>query len=530
MSWKKNVISYVLWLVYTLFTGVVLISLASDITGGTVNTAIVAVGILGAAAILVLLLHFFDLKLSSVLMEKQGIWNAVQAAVAVVLLAVGIVLRVQAISGAAEDSVYFELAAVLPNQKVPQIVHGAVYLYVSILHTLFYFLGNKLLVAVWFQIVLQVLCGLFLYCVVRRVSGPLAALVTLGIFMCSPVTIEKAVELSPELLFLLPVLLVAWGMTGSFGKNLNKTAAFFLGILTGALGYLDVSGFFLLFVLAAVVCAQKEEGSGKGAGARAGAFFLGLLGAAVGFLGCIVADASMSGKNSIRVLKAWGVLYRPENIVLYTTGEQTAITWEDWMLMVLLAMGIFSFWLNRRQDKRSVYTIGICLWMTATGFGIFTPELIGNTGLYLLLLLWGTVSLEECRSLPAAAGAVEEAAVPEGTTVSKKAAVMEKTDALEEADVRERAATLEKTVEIEKVEVLPEEEMSERKEHLAEQEESLTEEKTLEKKQPKKVQYIENPLPLPKKHVKRVMDYSLKEMPDEDDFDLDIGDEDDFDY
>ena len=143
MSWKKNVISYVLWLVYTLFTGVVIIGLASDITGGTVNTVIVAAGILGAAAILVLLLHFFDLKLSSVLLEKQGIWNAVQAAVAVVLLAVGIVLRVQAVPGAAEDSVYFQLAAVQPNQEVPQIVHGAVYLYVSILHTLFYFLGKQ---------------------------------------------------------------------------------------------------------------------------------------------------------------------------------------------------------------------------------------------------------------------------------------------------------------------------------------------------------------------------------------------------
>lgn len=500
MSWKKNVISYVLWLVYTLFTGVVIIGLASDITGGTVNTAIVAAGILGAAAtILVLLLHFFDLKLSSVLLEKQGIWNAVQAAVAVVLLAVGIVLRVQAVPGAAEDSVYFQLAAVQPNQEVPQIVHGAVYLYVSILHTLFYFLGNKLLVAVWFQIVLQVLCGLFLYCVARRVSGPLAALVTLGIFMCSPVTIEKAVELSPELFFLLPVLLVAWGMTGSFEKNLNKTAAFLLGILTGVLGYLDVSGFFLLLVLAAVVCSQKEAGTGKGAGARAGAFLLGLLGAAVGFLGCIVADASMSGKNSIRVLKAWGVLYQPENIVLYTTGEQTAITWEDWMLMVLLAMGIFSFWLNRRQDKRSVYTIGICLWLTATGFGIFTPELIGNTGLYLLLLLWGTVSLEECRSLQKAAVVVETADAMEETAVPKRVAVSETVVVPEGTTVSEKAGVMEKT-------------------------------DAPEKKQPKKVQYIENPLPLPKKHIKRVMDYSLKEMPDEDDFDLDIGDEDDFDY
>ena len=72
--------------------------------------------------------------------------------------------------------------------------------------------------------------------------------------------------------------------------------------------------------------------------------------------------------------------------------------------------------------------------------------------------------------------------------------------------------------------------MSERRRNLAGQGESLTGEKAPEKKQPKKVQYIENPLPLPKKHIKHVMDYSLKEMPDEDDFDLDIGDEDDFDY
>ena len=169
------------------------------------------------------------------------------------------------------------------------------------------------------------------------------------------------------------------------------------------------------------------------------------------------------------------------------------------MLMVLLAMGIFSFWLNRRQDKRSVYTIGICLWLTATGFGIFTPELIGNTGLYLLLLLWGTVSLEECRSLQKAAVVVETAGAMEETAVPKRVAVSETVVVPEGTTVSEKAGVMEKT-------------------------------DAPEKKQPKKVQYIENPLPLPKKHIKREMDYSLKEMQDEDDFDLDIGDEDDFDY
>lgn len=63
---------------------------------------------------------------------------------------------------------------------------------------------------------------------------------------------------------------------------------------------------------------------------------------------------------------------------------------------------------------------------------------------------------------------------------------------------------------------------------LTEEPESRGEMETVEeKKEKKKVNYIENPLPLPKKHVKRSFDFKLDKR--KDDFDIDIEEGDDFD-
>lgn len=50
-----------------------------------------------------------------------------------------------------------------------------------------------------------------------------------------------------------------------------------------------------------------------------------------------------------------------------------------------------------------------------------------------------------------------------------------------------------------------------------------------EKPEEKKKNYIENPLPLPKKHVKKTMNYQTELTPDKMDFDIDIPESDDFD-
>ena len=44
-----------------------------------------------------------------------------------------------------------------------------------------------------------------------------------------------------------------------------------------------------------------------------------------------------------------------------------------------------------------------------------------------------------------------------------------------------------------------------------------------------KVQYIDNPLPLPKKHRKRVLDYHLEDTGDGEEFDYFVDENDDFD-
>ena len=44
-----------------------------------------------------------------------------------------------------------------------------------------------------------------------------------------------------------------------------------------------------------------------------------------------------------------------------------------------------------------------------------------------------------------------------------------------------------------------------------------------------KSRFIENPLPLPKKHVKREMDYEYKVAPEDMKFDIEVDEKDDFD-
>ncbi len=52
---------------------------------------------------------------------------------------------------------------------------------------------------------------------------------------------------------------------------------------------------------------------------------------------------------------------------------------------------------------------------------------------------------------------------------------------------------------------------------------------TVKTEEPEKTRFIENPLPLPKKHVKREMDYEYP-VPEEDmKFDIEVDETDDFD-
>ena len=99
------------------------------------------------------------------------------------------------------------------------------------------------------QIVLQILTGIFLYFAVRKLTGMVAAVVSLAYWMLCPV-LSGAVILGPEplyqLLWMIGLCVCVEALDSFRGRGdtpgIRSVGGFFLsGIVIGILGYLDVA-------------------------------------------------------------------------------------------------------------------------------------------------------------------------------------------------------------------------------------------------------------------------------------------------
>lgn len=496
MSWKKNVFSYLLWVLYAVAAEVGLVCLADavcdsmgvDIYRGTIACALYIV----AAGAGVFLIHRFAPKYSGTDDKNHSVRTVIEAAVTVLLLAIGLMLRAQGVNGAGEGSGYYELAAMVSEEEIPQLAHGAVYFYIRMLHGLFYFLGNKLIAAVWAQILIQMGAMLLLYFAVRQLAGKIAAIVMLAFGMFSSYLISEASGLSPAMLYLFfwaaALLLIS---TAARAKKM-LWGFLSIGIVIAFVSYLDVAGCLLLLISAAVIFCEEEEKSGIGR--RLMSLLLCLIGAGAGFVGCVLVDSMMNGKPFAGVLGAWLQLYRPLNFYLPvsadTSGTMAEAMVEYIILFCVLTLGMFSFWRDRRNDHMKAWTILLIVLALAGCCGIFTEEVPMGLYMYLLLTMMAGIAVEECiREIRPAPAEVD---VPLMSV---------------EADLSDQSRG---------VEAVP-------------QPGGETVPQPDRETAPKPVQLIENPLPLPKKHVKRTLDYGVAVPEGKDDFDLEIDEKDDFD-
>ena len=412
------------------------------------------------------------------------------------------------------------MAKVAAEQKIPQTVHGAVYFYVQMLHIVFGLLGNHFLAGIWFQIVLQMVAMVVLYFAVRRLAGAVAALVTFGFGMCAPYMVQSALVLSPEVLYFL-LLAVACAVVAALGRGLKLPAFFIMGMIAALCCYIDIMGMLILFLaLATVFCRRKAAG---GSGARAAAAALCLLGAGLGFGACILADAFLSGKSVLGVAQAWLRLYEPGGfrlpIVLEEVGSVgeslfpagasdglgLGVPAEGAALLALLSVGVFSFWCDRRRERISVVVLPVFGISLASCYGIFTEEMPGFYVLYMLLAVLAGLGAGQCflapygiqpdrgpQEEPGRAGEAEEGGL-----------------AVEPPDTEAAGEIVDPGTQTEGC--------------------SLSPQGTVEDSGQREVRYLENPMPLPKKHVKRVMEYALTAPSEDDDFDVSIEEDDDFD-
>lgn len=501
MSWRKNAFGYLMWFLYTAMTGIALAGLGGVLCGRAgvqtywaVLFAVLVLAVTGGAS---WLLHRLGAVFCSWTEKSPKGIVVLECVLAAGLLVLGGLLRIWGIEGAGGGDEYYETARVVSQGRIPQFVHGAVYFYLQLLHGAFRLLGNQYIAGIWLQIVLQMAGSLGLFLVVRKHSGAVAALVTLAFCMCGPYMTDSALVLSPEIFYF--VLMVAAAAVTVFvcRSGMSPVWFLFIGILTAFCFYLDVTGGLLLVTaLFLVFCNRKEEST---SGKKWAAVLLCLIGAVLGMLLCIFTDAFLSGKTFQGVVKAWLLLYRPEGFALPASAGGADSWAESFLLLTGMAFGVFSFWYNRQEERISLLTGLILSAVLASCCGILTEEMPGFYAIYLLLALSAGQGLGQCfpgRVSFAEDGEAGAEEVPAGSRGEEGADTLE----ILELDGEETGMQQEEKAE-----------------------------KPNQEGGKKAVQYLENPLPLPKKHVKRVMDYPLQSEEKEDDFDYPIAEDDDFD-
>ena len=518
MNCKKNVISVILWFLSAIMAGtgaamVVMPQFASSDNSRWIGLVITSVWLAVTGLVAFLLTRILQNKKADKGEENRQALPIVEAVCVVLLLAAGIALRVQEIRlldlDAAVENVWFTATMVTSDTQIPLVVHGAVYSYLQLLHGMLVFLGNKVIVALGLQVVLQILGCLFGYFAVRKLTGTVAAVISLGFGMLAPLFFAVT-ALGPETFYLMLWMIgLCFAATAldSFQrkgaqKGIRSILGFFVsGVVTGVLMYLDISGVLLLLPLLAVFTVETIEETRFVH--RIWAALLAGFGGAAGFFISIALDACASGKLMGNVLTAWSQLFVPGKfswmIDVYTapatnTSLVNAQVWVG-LLCTLQILGVFGFWFQKRRERQSIWMllcIGAGLLLLC---GMMTEEIQG-----IGVLLVSAVTL---------AGAGLQSVIPyatltEGTT--------------EELLISEEGKTEKKRKSRLQIQDLETEEFSEEK---SRSEAEKPEEET-------QIRYIENPLPLPKKHVPKVLDYKL-DAEDTGDFDYPVADDDDFD-
>lgn len=498
MSWKKTICSYLLWLIYAVAANLGLTGFLGTVLereGYSKEYCFPVILVLNlAVALLVFALHRLTVK--SIQSEpKAAAWRnfaIVEGILVVALLAGGIFLRTTQIQNLTIGSVtmdyqnpFYEAAKVTEGYVIPQVVHGATYLYLQVLHFVFLLLGNKFIAAVWLQVVLQCLTGVLLYFSVRKLSGRIPAIIMLGFLMLSPYMICNAEELSPETLFFVMYALVLVILTSTLANSkCNPFVAILTGVLIGVCCYFDLSGVTLLLFAVGIVFAERVKPV-KWWNYRVIIILGCLLGTVMGWLGVIALDAALCGKKMLGVMAAWCSVFLPKAFAIPINEvldlQNSPVVWNSMLVInILLMVGIFGFWCRKRRERMGVWTVVAAVFVLFRCFGMMTPQLSGSTYLFFGLVTLAGIGVGDVFSVEM----ITEAVLP--------------------GEDRIGAEEVEEPVE------------------------TMAEPKTKAVTKEKEIHFLENPLPLPKKHEAKVLDYRFVEI-ENGDFDYDVAEDDDFD-
>lgn len=505
MVWKKNFLSVILWAAYFLGISAALVyhvfgAVVESGLQGSDTASLLAAGTWAGIILLFVLCRLAAKRLPvRFLRGDSETAGLIEGVLFIALITAGLYLRIVSLDHAGESAAYYEIAKVTENGGILEVTHGATFFYVCLLRILFLIVGNKWIAGIWLQLVLQFVAAILLYAAVRKLAGAVAALVVLGMMMLLPTEIMRGLVYSPQM-FYLCIYAVGFLCAAVFLDRLARgqrklwsllLSLLFTGAWIGLACYLDVLGLTLLLPVLFALHVKKERSIGREV---VWSVLVVLILAVLFFGGFICMDAYLSEKDVLSILNAWFEMFRMKTQDMWFWYGEDMVT--RILVLGFMVFGACGFWASGNYHRFSLWITMLLLLCVMSYFHM--P--VQNMDVEMLLLIVGSIlagiGIREC-------------------ICGDKGKDVDEVSAMEEVECMEPTVDAdENKLETESMEKLQTE---------------IKEEELKMEETPKQVKYIENPLPLPKKHVKRSLDYSVEPQEELMHYDIEVSEGDDFD-
>lgn len=536
MTYRKTWFSYVLWLLYAILCIALLVyagsiwtnylagmpytkgfpdSLATPFAGLSDGQLI----LIGLLIIPVMVALYWIIRRIAGQIREKCVWKEAviirfECIVVLFLLAGGIFLRMDyarfniaiaehglAMEGdmsAASDPfsdakmrgmMYYDMAVVTQERSEPSIVCYSIReLYVICMSVVLSFLGNKIAAGIVMQFLLQAAGLILVYAVTRKMAGRIPACAALLYLGCSFCCLEMLGLFGPEWLFFdlyMIALLVIVGFVqrycaGRLPFHAAAAGAAAIGVLIGILAYLDITAVTLVIIMAAILITGKKHRNEDVLTRNSGidsflmiftALIVSVLvrGVMIGVIyGSRGTDLLRNIVNQWMDLKyLWGEAFANQPPYIYDIYLMG-------MLVIPAAFLVFEFFRNGREQNYMPW-IFICLLIAPTPMAVMGTGHFGLLSLYVWSVLAG-LGLQNC--IFGGSAKVMQARIEKINASAEWTGMDEKPDEVEKHE---------------------------------------------------KPRYFENPLPLPKKHVRREMDYQYPVEEKDMKYDVEVPENDDFD-
>lgn len=514
MTYRKTWFDYVLWAVYAGLCIILLAFVGNRLYAFHVGEPLIWLG--NFILFPVLLCLYTAVCLSSRTIRGKRHFSShfsamTEALVISVSFVFGTILRIREgllmasiynLGSAIEPGDYYELAMVRIGGWGTIFAHGIGDLFVRCLRVVLSFLGNSVEAAMLFQVFLQVISMVFAYLAVRKAAGWLASCTMLLFMAFSGSFIRKIDVIDPECLLIALFLaglylMISFVKASLAGREIfgSWPGTFLLGAFLGLLCYLEGGCAILFLFLAGLFTGRPGTAAGKKR--RIAGLLIVLAGGCAGFCGSIAEDAATSG-----VVFYQGLMWWLETYMDLSGAKMLGVIGTDYLffvpLFLLASFVAFEFIRGGREQDFSLWFLP-CILVTSVFFIDFSVAGFGGVALFFWSVMAGL-------GLKSAVRGIQAAPVREKIRESESVSASEPVAAVPVVSAAVPAAPVSETVSIGSVS-----------------------EEVSENVQQEKPRFIENPLPLPKKHVPRKMDYDYKVSEEDMHYDVEIEEGDDFD-